>query len=71
VKAWGLNREYIYDNSIRILRKSTDSSLKTYQKEKMKQNKLLLGWNEEQVQRVLTHYENQTDEEAVAEDETA
>ena len=70
-KAWGLNREYICDNRIRILRKSTDSSPKTYQKEKMRQNKLPPGWNEEQVQRVLTHYESQTDEEAIAEDEAA
>jgi len=37
----------------------------------MRQNKLLSGWNEERVQCVLTHYESQTDEEAVAEDEAA
>jgi hypothetical protein len=29
------------------------------------------GWNEERVRAVLTHYENQTPEEAVAEDEAA
>jgi hypothetical protein len=29
------------------------------------------GWNEERVRKVLAHYENQTDEEAVAEDEAA
>lgn len=29
------------------------------------------GWNEERVLRVLSHYERQTDEEAVAEDEAA
>ena len=29
------------------------------------------GWNEERVLRVLSHYERQTDEEALAEDETA
>jgi len=27
------------------------------------------GWDEERVRRVLAHYENQTDEEAAAEDE--
>jgi hypothetical protein len=27
------------------------------------------GWNEQRVQRVLHHYEQQTEEEAVAEDE--
>jgi len=29
------------------------------------------GWDEERVRRVLEHYETQTDEEAVAEDEAA
>jgi hypothetical protein len=29
------------------------------------------GWNEERVRRVLEHYEKQSDEEAVAEDEAA
>lgn len=29
------------------------------------------GWDEERVKRVLAHYEQQTDEEAVAEDEAA
>jgi len=29
------------------------------------------GWDEERVQRVLAHYENQTEDEAVAEDEAA
>ena len=37
----------------------------------MRLNKFPSGWNEEQVQRVLAHYERQTDEEAVAEDEAA
>ena len=29
------------------------------------------GWDEERVRRVLEHYENQTEDEAVAEDEAA
>ena len=29
------------------------------------------GWDEERVKRVLAHYEQQTDDEAVAEDEAA
>jgi hypothetical protein len=29
------------------------------------------GWSEERVSRVLAHYESQTDEEALAEDEAA
>lgn len=32
---------------------------------------LLNGWNEDRVKRVLSHYEKQTEEEAVAEDEAA
>jgi len=35
----------------------------------MTDNKLPPGWDEERVRGVLDHYENQTDEEAVAEDE--
>ncbi len=35
----------------------------------MRQNKLPPVWNEERVQRVLTHYESQTDEEAIVEKE--
>jgi len=37
----------------------------------MKQSKFPPGWNEQRVRRVLEHYEQQTDEEAVAEDEAA
>ena len=37
----------------------------------MKKNRFPNGWDEERVRRVLEHYEAQTDEEAVAEDEAA
>ena len=37
----------------------------------MKQTKFPPGWDEKRVQRVLAHYEEQTREEAVAEDEAA
>lgn len=37
----------------------------------MKQSKFPPGWDEEKVRRVLAHYEEQTEEEAVAEDEAA
>ncbi len=37
----------------------------------MKQTKFPPGWDEERVQRVLEHYDRQSDEEAVAEDEAA
>ncbi len=36
-----------------------------------KQSKFPVGWNEDRVERVLAHYENQSEEEAVAEDEAA
>jgi hypothetical protein len=37
----------------------------------MKQTKYPSGWDEERVRRVLEHYDTQSDEEAVAEDEAA
>ena len=37
----------------------------------MNQSKFPPGWDEERVRRVLAHYEEQTEEEALAEDEAA
>ncbi|MBS1258841.1 MAG: hypothetical protein MAG551_01905 [Candidatus Scalindua arabica] len=37
----------------------------------MKKNKFPKGWDEKRVQKVLAHYELQSEEEAVAEDEAA
>lgn len=37
----------------------------------MSQTKFPPGWDEDRVRRVLEHYEKQSDEEAVAEDEAA
>ena len=37
----------------------------------MKQATFPPGWDEEKVRRVLAHYEEQTEEEAIAEDEAA
>jgi hypothetical protein len=37
----------------------------------MKQSKFPRGWDQERVRRVLAHYEEQTEEEAVAEDEAS
>lgn len=37
----------------------------------MKQSKFPPGWDEKRVKEVLAHYESQTEEEAVAEDEAA
>ena len=37
----------------------------------MKQSRFPKGWDEERVKRVLDHYENQVEDEAIAEDEAA
>lgn len=37
----------------------------------MKQSRYPAGWDETRVKRVLAHYEQQSDDEAVAEDEAA
>jgi type II secretory pathway component PulC len=37
----------------------------------MKQNDFPIGWDKERVERVVAHYEGQTEEEALAEDEDA
>lgn len=37
----------------------------------MKQSKFPRGWDEERVRRVLAHYEQQSEDEAVAEDEAS
>jgi len=37
----------------------------------MKRNRFPAGWDETRVRRVLEHYEQQTEDEAVAEDEAA
>ncbi len=37
----------------------------------MSENKFPEGWNDERARRVLAHYEQQTEEEAVLEDEAA
>jgi len=37
----------------------------------MKENKFPSGWDNERVQKVIAYYEEQTEDEAVAEDEAA
>jgi len=37
----------------------------------MRQKQFPTGWDEERVKRVILHYEQQSDEEAIAEDEAA
>ena len=40
-------------------------------RQKMKPNQFPPGWDDTQVQKVIAHYESQTEDEAVTEDETA
>ena len=47
------------------------ASPKTEEETQMKQNKYPSGWNERKVRKVLRHYESQTEEDAIAEDEAA
>jgi glutamate synthase domain-containing protein 3 len=37
----------------------------------MKRNNFPEGWDEDRVKQVIAHYENQTESEAIAEDESA
>ncbi len=37
----------------------------------MRQNRFPMGWDEGRVRKILTHYEEQGEDEAVAEDEAA
>jgi hypothetical protein len=41
------------------------------EKKEMKKSKFPPGWNEKKVRKVLAHYEEQSEEEALAEDEAA
>ena len=43
----------------------------TPERETMSQNKFPPGWDEERVKALLTHYEEQSEEEAIAEDEAS
>jgi hypothetical protein len=47
------------------------STSKPKEKMTMKQSRFPKGWDEDRIKRVLDHYENQTEDEAVAEDEAA
>jgi hypothetical protein len=66
-------RKRICDFSIRAARETIVRLSKTLTQERkeMRQGKYPPGWDEKKVQRVLKHYEQQTEEEAVAEDEAA
>jgi hypothetical protein len=44
---------------------------KTTRQRSVRQQKFPPGWDEKRVRKVLAHYENQTENEAVAEDEAA
>ena len=65
--------QYIRHYGIRIKRQTARCIPTTHEKEMevKKQNRFPKGWNEARVHEVLDHYENQTEDEAVAEDEAA
>ena len=47
------------------------TQIKKSKGQKAKRQKFPHGWDEARVRRVIEHYENQTEDEAVAEDEAA
>lgn len=64
--------QYFCGDRVCIERQTAPGLPQATEKEKqMKHNRYPAGWNEERVQHVLQHYETQTEEEAVAEDEAA
>jgi len=66
-------RQCVSDNSISVTGQTSHSIQTTHEeKAQMKKlNRFPKGWNEARVREVLEHYEGQTEEEAVAEDEAA
>jgi hypothetical protein len=50
-------------------RERREPALASVDQTAMSENKFPEGWDEKRVQAVIAHYEEQTDEEAVAEDE--
>ena len=46
-------------------------SEETKEETQMTQNKYPTGWNERKIRRVLKHYESQTEDEAISEDEAS
>jgi hypothetical protein len=68
----GEDRPGIRDHSVPADRQATDGLPAAPEKEVMKkQSAFPPGWDEDRVRCVLAHYEDQTEEEAVAEDEAA
>jgi hypothetical protein len=55
----------------KLLRGRSLSMALPSERKAMRQNRFPPEWNEERVQKVLRHYEEQTEDEAVAEDEAA
>lgn len=56
---------------VRVERKTVACLQKEAKEEIMKQGRFPKGWDKERVKRVIEHYEQQTEEEAMAEDEAA
>src|SRR6185437_1031961 len=67
------NNRFLEILCVRINRETTCCLQATHEKEAQmnRRNKFPKGWNQDRVRDVLEHYENQTEDEAVAEDEAA
>lgn len=61
---------HIYKHNVSPSPKRRQSPGESYMN-KIDRNKYPEGWNQERVQRVIEHYENQSEEDAIAEDEAA
>ena len=66
-------RQYICHHRIRVAGEAAGglSTAAASERTAMRQDRFPPGWDEERVRKVLTHYEEQTEDEAVAEDEAA
>ena len=66
-------RQYICHHSIRVAGEAAGglSTAVASERTAMRQDRFPPGWDEKRVRKVLAHYEEQTEDEAVAEDEAA
>ncbi len=71
LRARSRTREYLRGLSLRDHAESYEGTQAQAAELEMSESRYLAGWDEERVRSVLDHYESQSDEEAVAEDEAA
>ena len=71
LRAGSGSRLRLRHHSIPTRRQGAEGTASSPEENAMRQPRYPVGWDEERVRRVLEHYEAQSDEEAVAEDEAA